>query len=94
MCRLGLPVCACNACNAMHGTDVAYGETPLSAYALATRCPLGWNVRKAAAPKVSAYARARPCPILTYRMMLWSLRAWYAMCGTDVPYNATRMHAC
>eukprot|EP00961_Rhodomonas_salina_P116019 1561247-Rhodomonas_salina.1 len=84
----------------MSGTDIAYAF--LSAYVLATRCPvLTQRI------VLSAYARARRCPVLSLYASptprpcalrpvrgsvcsAISLRACYAMSGTDLASGNSR----
>eukprot|EP00961_Rhodomonas_salina_P234589 3170587-Rhodomonas_salina.2 len=118
------------ACYEMSGTDIAYGatrrrtckplrppsrrSTPLSAYALATRCPvLTWAPKHLRAcyamsgTDIGYYAPTRErmkcpiltqsrvlctsalatrCPVLTWCMVPFCLRACYTLPGTDVEY--------
>eukprot|EP00961_Rhodomonas_salina_P277959 3755883-Rhodomonas_salina.5 len=78
---------------AVSGTEQAHAA-PLSAYAVATRCPvLTWRMLL---PKLSAYALATRCPasavlfVPRRRGFAFILGAWYTMPGTDVGYAAIR----
>eukprot|EP00961_Rhodomonas_salina_P016836 227064-Rhodomonas_salina.1 len=60
------------------------GAREVSAYALATQCPV-----LSSRMVLPAYAVATRCPVLIY----WSVRGCYAMSGTDLRYGATRRGA-
>eukprot|EP00961_Rhodomonas_salina_P175696 2368973-Rhodomonas_salina.3 len=62
-----------------------FNERSLSAYALATRCPVltEWMV-------VSAYELATQCPVLALCMLMSA----YALSGTDTTYAALCLRAC